>query len=73
VVSVNGNQVTISPGVYASNWGANAKTFSNGKSPAAWWTSSQVTGDGVEDMTVDHTDSSNGRVGINLINAHGCW
>ena len=75
VIAVKGNTVTIAPGLYATNWGTNGKTMSNGIPPGAWWTGPQVTGDAVENLTVDHTASStaSGIVGIKFFNSYNCW
>jgi hypothetical protein len=66
VKAINGNTVTISPGLYASNW-------SSAKSPGAWWTGPQITLAGIENMTLDHTASTSATSGIYFFNAHNCW
>jgi hypothetical protein len=58
--------VTISPGLYASNWA------SRGKAPGAWWVGATVTGDGIENLTLEHGDSS-ATFGVEFENAYGCW
>jgi hypothetical protein len=65
VMAVNGNQVTISPGLYMSNWRSS-------QSPGAWWTGPQAESDGVEDLSMDHTNT-NGLSGTYFFNAHNCW
>lgn len=65
VTAVSGNTVTISPGLYMSNWRAS-------QSPGAWWASQVASGDGVEDMSLDHTNS-NDTSGIGFNNASNSW
>jgi len=57
--------VTISPGLYMSNW-------SSSKSPGAWWASNPVRNNGIESLSLDHTNSSGNR-GIEIFNCSGCW
>lgn len=67
VVSVNGNNVTITPGLYMSNW-------RSGQSPGAWWAgAAPVSRDGIENLSVDHTASTSGLSGIYFVNAANCW
>ena len=65
VTEIHGNRVTISPGLYMPNW-------RGGQAPGAWWADTVVTGDGVEDLSIDHADSG-AKSGIQLSNAYGCW
>ena len=65
VTAISGNQVTISPGVYMTNWRAS-------QTPQMWWWGASATGNGVEGMTLDHTASS-GTTGIGFKNAYDCW
>lgn len=65
VTAINGNQVTISPGLYMPNWRAS-------QSPGAWWATAPASGDGVEDLSLDHT-ASGFRYGMVLFNCSGCW
>jgi hypothetical protein len=67
VTAINGNQVTISPGLYMPNW----NVFS-GASPGAWWATSPVLNDGVEDLSMDHTNSG-ATSGVEMFNCQGCW
>ena len=55
--------VGISPGLYASNWRSS-------QSPQAWWASAPVDSDGIESLSMDHT---NGGLGVALFNCQGCW
>lgn len=41
--------VTISPGIYFNN-------IRSGQNPGAWWSATQITHDGLENLTVDHDD-----------------
>jgi hypothetical protein len=65
VTAIRGNTLTISPGLYMPNW-------RGGQSPGAWWADTVVSGDGVEDLSIDHADSG-ARSGIQFFNAYGCW
>jgi len=65
VTAINGNQVTISPGLYMPNWRTS-------QTPGAWWTTAIINLSGVEDMTLDHT-SSDSTSGISFANAYQSW
>jgi hypothetical protein len=65
VTAIDGNKVTISPGLYMPNW-------RGAQSPGAWWANTIVSGDGVEDLSIDHGDSG-AKSGIQFFNAFGCW
>ena len=65
VTGIRGNTVTISPGLYMPNWRAS-------QAPGAWWADTIVSGDGVEDLSIDHADSG-AKSGIKLFNAYQCW
>jgi hypothetical protein len=63
VTAVNGNNVSITPGVYAPNWDP-------GRSPGAWWGSAQPRqGFGLEDLSI----TTSVRVRVMMFNAHGNW
>ena len=68
VTAINGTRVTISPGLYMPNWRVSQQP------QAWWWGDSSVTAEmsGVEDLTLDHTDST-GTSGIAFHNAYNCW
>ena len=51
VQAINGNTVTIAPGIYMPNWRAS-------QSPQAYWPSNTSTGAGVEDLSIDNTNST---------------
>lgn len=61
----NGTNVTISPALYMANW-------SSTKSPGAWWATSPVFLDGIENLSIDSTGSS-GIKAIEIFNCSGCW
>jgi hypothetical protein len=65
VTAISGNTVTISPGLYMTNWRAS-------QNPGAWWASTQATLDGIEDLAMDHTNG-NQVAGIMFNNAYKCW
>jgi len=65
VTGINRNKVTISPGLCMPNWRSS-------QSPGAWWADTIVSGDGVEDLSIDHTDSG-AKSGIQMFNAYQCW
>lgn len=62
--------VTISPGLYMPNW--NACHASGGCSPQAWWSSSPITGIGVENMSIDSTNAGSGSAVV-FFNATNSW
>lgn len=64
--AVNGSTVTISPGLYLSNWSAS-------QNPGAWWAAANVSGDGVEDLSLDATAAANAKAGILIANGYGNW
>jgi len=73
VTAVSGSgpwTVTITPGLYMPNWRSS-------QSPQAWWSSIlPVTGDGVENLSLDHTNtalSSSAAAGIAIFNGYGNW
>ncbi|MDH4187090.1 MAG: hypothetical protein OEV08_08830, partial [Nitrospira sp.] len=65
VTSINGNVVGISPGLYMPNWRAS-------QSPGAWWFNSTVSGVGIEDLSIDNTNS-NSFFNIQFGGARDCW
>lgn len=66
VTAINGNNITISPGLYMPNWNAN-------HNPGAWWSNdTPITGVGIEDLTLDHSNSGQ-TGGITFFNAYNGW
>lgn len=57
---------TITPGLYAPNWGK------AGGNPGAWW-SNNVQGIGFEDLSADYTANTSTGFGITLYDCLGCW
>jgi len=68
VTAISGSNVTISPGLYMPNWSAS-------KSPQAWWPTSPILSSGIEDLSLDHTNSSidSAGAGVVIFNGLGCW
>ncbi len=66
VTAINGKLVTFSPALYMPNWSA-------ARSPGAFWSSHPAVGDGVENLSLDHTNSANNQAGITMENCVGCW
>jgi len=73
VTSISGNgpwTIGITPGIYAPNWRSS-------QTPGAWWSSSlPVTGDGIENLSLDHRGSNGSGVygmGIQFVNAANSW
>jgi hypothetical protein len=62
-----GYTVGISPGLYATNWSV------RGKSPGAWWANAEDQYDGIENMTLDHSDSSSIMSGLAFSSATNSW
>ncbi len=61
--------LTISPGLYASDWRA-------GQNPGAWFASGMVTNAGVQNLSMDTSaiaDPSNDLKGMQFDNAANCW
>lgn len=65
VTAVNGNTYTIDPPLYSPNWRAS-------QSPAAWWASTLLQNAGVEDLSVDATNSG-GMTNVSMVNAANDW
>lgn len=65
VTNIAGSVVTFSPGLYMPNWAA-------ARSPGAMWATTQNAADGVENLSVDHTNSTT-QAGIAIWNCNGCW
>ena len=65
VTAVNGSTYTIDPPLYSPNWRAS-------QSPAVWWASTPLQNAGVEDLSVDATNS-NGMTNVSMVNAANDW
>jgi len=66
ITAISGNVVTISPGLYNTNWRA-------AQNPGAWWVGPMLTGVGIENLTVNHNGSASVNSGIYFLNCHNCW
>lgn len=65
ITNVTGSSYTITPGLYGSRWNAS-------KSPGAWWPNTTLVNAGVENLSVDNTNS--GAIGgVVFANAANCW
>jgi hypothetical protein len=65
VTAISGNQVTINPGLRMPNWRSS-------QAPGAWWATSPISSDGVENLSVDGTNS-NGASNVQFFNCQNCW
>ena len=65
VTAINGNRVSISPGIHMPNWRAS-------RQPQVWWWGHSAIKNGLEDMTLDHTASA-GTSGVGFQNAYDSW
>jgi hypothetical protein len=65
VTAINGNVVTISPGLYMANWRSS-------QNPGAWWANSLIQLAGIESLTLDHSGSTN-LTGVAFFNAYKSW
>jgi hypothetical protein len=67
VTAINGNSVSISPGIYAPNWKAS-------QSPSAWWGRSlPITGVGIENLSITRANAGARGGGITIYNGYGNW
>jgi hypothetical protein len=67
VTAINGNVVTISPGLYMPNW-------RGAKNPGAFWATATINMSGIENLTLDHTASApNMMSGVMFFDAYQCW
>jgi hypothetical protein len=65
VVAINGNQVTISPGLHMPNWRSS-------QNPGAWWGRTSIRNSGIENLTLDNSSSAADGI-IILRDAMDCW
>lgn len=67
VKAITGNKITLEDPIYMPNWRASQK-------PEAWWSNdTPVTGVGIEDLSLDHTNTSGVESGVYFYNAYGSW
>ncbi len=65
ITAISGNNVTITPGLYMPNW-------SSSKSPGATWATGGMSGNGVENLSID-SNNSGGMAAIVLLYVSDCW
>lgn len=65
VTAITGTEITISPGLYMPNWRASQE-------PQVWWWGETAFMNGVEDLTLDHSSSTE-TSGIGFQNAYNGW
>src|SRR6185295_2449 len=65
VTAIDRDEVTISPGLYMPNWRARQQ-------PQIWWWGETAFMDGIEGMTLDHSEGSE-TSGVVFHNAYNCW
>jgi hypothetical protein len=65
VTAVSGSTYTITPGLYSPNW-------RTGQSPGAWWPTQPIQNAGLEDVSVDATNSG-GQMNVAIYNAMNDW
>jgi hypothetical protein len=68
ITAINDNRLTITPGLYMPSWRASQR-------PQIWWAQGPALA-GIEDMTLDHEESSarhRGMAGIVFWNTAQCW
>jgi hypothetical protein len=65
VTAVNGSTCTITPGLYSPNWRSS-------QSPGAWWATKPIENAGLEDLSVDATNSG-GQMNVAVYNAMNDW
>jgi len=65
IITINGSTVTISPPVAMPNWRTS-------QSPRAWGANTNIRMSGVENLSIDHSNST-AQGGIILFNAYNCW
>jgi hypothetical protein len=65
ITAVNGNNVSITPGLQMANWRSS-------RSPQVWWTGTWNTFDGIENLTLDHSSNTE-MAGITFHSAANSW
>lgn len=65
VTAISGNTVTFTPALYSPSWRAS-------QNPGAWWANGGSFAMGVENLSVDHTNSD-AFLGTMFFNCQGCW
>jgi len=65
VTAINGSSISISPGLYMPNWRSSQK-------PQAWFATTNVTADGLEDVSID-TSTAGSNQSVMIANCNQCW
>jgi hypothetical protein len=65
-VCTSGANITITPGLYMSNWTAT-------QLPQAWFASTYITGDGIENLSLDTGGIYVADRNITILNCYQCW
>jgi len=65
ITAISGSTYTISPGVYANNIRAS-------QNPGVWWSGNPLTNSGIENLTLDHSNSSS-TSGLTFYDCYQCW
>lgn len=65
VTAINGAIITVSPGLYMPNW-------RSGQAPQAYFANSYLTLDGIENVSIDNTNSP-GNECVLMMNCVKCW
>jgi hypothetical protein len=65
VTAIDGDEVTIFPGLHMPNW-------RGAQQPQVWWWGDSAEMNGIEDLTLDHTSGLE-TAGIGFRNAYGGW
>jgi hypothetical protein len=68
VTAIDGNSLTITPGLYMPNWRSS-------QVPEAWWSNdTPISMSGIEHLSIDHSASGTAiKSGIYFFNAYNCW
>jgi hypothetical protein len=64
-VCASGTNIGISPGLYMPNW-------SSAQKPQAWYATSPISNNGLENLSIDATSAGSGQT-ILVGNCNGCW
>ncbi len=65
VTNISGSTITISPGLYMPNW-------RTGQKPQAWFSTSIIKDDGIENLSMNHQNSGS-TYGALFLNCSSCW
>jgi hypothetical protein len=65
VTGINGTTISITPGIYMPNWRSS-------QSPQAYWPNTTITNVGVENLSIDNSNSS-AKAALMFASASNCW